>query len=181
MQYSLTRRDLLKTLAAGAAIAAGRATSAATLPKLAFSTLACPKWTWRTILDTAKREGYAAIELRGLGGEMNLPSRPEFAGSAAASAVKDLRALDLRLACVSSSANLHHRDPAKRTKELDDARRFIDLAKTLEAPYVRVFGNNWVEGEAHAATLDRVAAGLRELTAHAKGSGVEVIIESHGD
>ena len=29
--------------------------------------------------------------------------------------------------------------------------------------------------------IERVAAGMRELAAHAKGSGVEVIIESHGE
>ena len=58
---------------------------------------------------------------------------------------------------------------------------FRSLAARLEAPYVRVFGNNWVEGETHEATLARVADGMRELVAAARGTGVEVIIESHGD
>lgn len=181
MHGSLTRRELLEmTLAAtGVAVAAGRVHAAA--PKLAFSTLGCPKWPWRTILETAKREGYAGIELRGLMGDMDLPARPEFAGTAAASALGDVRALGLQIACVSSSAQLHHRDAATRAKHMDDAGRFIDLAHRLEAPYVRVFGDKLVPDEPKTATIERIASGMRELTAKAKGSGVEIIIESHGD
>jgi sugar phosphate isomerase/epimerase len=36
-------------------------------------------------------------------------------------------------------------------------------------------------GEEKAATVARVGEGLQQLAAHAKGSRVEVIIESHGD
>ena len=112
---------------------------------------------------------------------MDLPKSPQFVGTAAATSLKDLRALGLRVACVSSSANLHHKDPAERAKQMDEAKRFVELATRLEAPYVRVFGNNWVEGETHDATLARVADGMRELVAATKGAGVEIIIESHGD
>ena len=181
MRESLTRRDVLKTLSAGAILAASRVAGAAASPPLAFSTLGCPAWTWRQILDTARRDGYGAIELRGLMGEMDLPKSPQFAGPAAAASLKDLRALDLRVACVSSSANLHYKDQAQRAKQIDEGKRFIELASRLEAPYVRVFGNNWVDGESHQDTLARVAEGMRELVAAARGSKVEVIIESHGD
>jgi len=181
MRDSLTRRDLLKTLSAGAVVAATRVAEAAKAPELAFSTLACQKWTWRQILDVAAREGYAAIELRGLMDEMDLPKSPQFMGAGAATSLKDLRALNLRIACVSSSANLHYKDPAERAKAIDEGKRFIELATRLEAPYVRVFGNNWVEGEPHDVPLERVASAMRELVAAAKGSKVEVIIESHGD
>lgn len=177
----LSRRDLLKTLSAAAAIAASRTIAAAGTPGLAFSTLGCPKWTWRQILDTASRERYDAIEFRGLLDQMDLTKVPEFSGAALATSMKDLKALNLKVACLSSSANLHHKDPAERAKQLDEGKRFIELAAKLQTPYVRVFGNNWVEGEAHDATLARVAEGMRELVALTKGTGVEVIIESHGD
>ena len=39
---------------------------------LAFSTLGCPAWSWKTILETADRLGYAGLELRGIAGEMDL-------------------------------------------------------------------------------------------------------------
>jgi len=182
MRDTLTRRDLLKTLTTTAAIvAASRGGAAANRPTLAFSTLGCPNWSWRQILDTATGEGYGAIELRGLMGEMDLPKRPEFTGSAAAAALKDVRSAGLRIACVSASSQLHSPDPAVRARQMDEARRFIDLAHRLEAANVRVFGNNWVEGEARDVTLARVSAGMRELVEAAKGSGAEIIIESHGD
>jgi hypothetical protein len=40
---------------------------------LALSTLGCPKWDWKRVLDFALQHGFAAIELRGLEGNLNLP------------------------------------------------------------------------------------------------------------
>jgi sugar phosphate isomerase/epimerase len=148
---------------------------------IAFSTLGCPKWEWKTILSRASEWGYSAIELRGLQGEMDLTKRPEFAGDRLNASLKDLAALNLRISDLGSSANMHEIDPAKRTAQLDEARRFIDLARSLKAPYVRVFGDKIVEGQPKQASLDRIIAGLKELGGHAKGSGVQVIMETHGD
>jgi sugar phosphate isomerase/epimerase len=178
---TLTRRRFVQSLGAVAlapAVVRARRAEAARLP-LGFSTLGCPAWPWRKILEVATREGYAAIELRGLEGEMDLPKRPEFS-SGLTSTVADLRARNLRIACLGSSAELHHRDPAERAKQMDDARRFIELAAKLQAPYVRVFGDKYLPDEPKTALVDRVAAGLRELTGYAQGSGVTVLIESHG-
>jgi sugar phosphate isomerase/epimerase len=55
------------------------------------------------------------------------------------------------------------------------------LAHELKAPYVRVFPNALVKGEDKQVTIARIIAGLRELGDHAKGSGVSVIVESHGE
>lgn len=178
---TVTRRGFVQSLAAVAvapAIVRARGPEPARLP-LGFSTLGCPAWPWRTILDVAARQGYAAIELRGLEGEMDLTKRPEFSSSLA-STVADLRARNLRIACLGSSAELHHREPMERAKQLDEARRFIELASKLRAPYVRVFGDKYLPDEPKTALVDRVAGALRELTGYAEGSGVTVIIESHG-
>jgi len=178
---TLTRRRFVQslgTVAVAPALVRARGAEPARLP-IGFSTLGCPAWPWRTILDVAAREGYAAIELRGLEGEMDLTKRPEFSSSLA-STVADLRARNLRIACLGSSAELHHREPVERAKQLDEARRFIELASKLRAPYVRVFGDKYLPDEPKTALVDRVAAALRELTGYAEGSGVTVIIESHG-
>ena len=74
---------------------------------------------------------------------------------------------------------MHETDPAKREQSLADARRFIDLAMTLGAPYVRVFGNE-IKGN-RDEVIARVAAGLRTLADYAGPRGVTVILESHGD
>ena len=48
---------------------------------IAFSTLGCPSWPWKTIVEQADKLGFMAIELRGVAGEMDLTKVPELSGS----------------------------------------------------------------------------------------------------
>jgi sugar phosphate isomerase/epimerase len=155
----------------------------ADLLQLGFSTLGCPKWTWTEILDFARSHGYVAVELRGLQKTMDLSQVPEFSreGGRADLARQQLHERGLRVSCLGASAHMHEQDPAKRAAQLDEARRFIDLAEVLRAPYVRVFGNNYVSGVPREITLAHIAQGLRELGDYARPKGVTVLIESHGD
>ena len=146
---------------------------------IGFSTLGCPGWEWTKILNFAKENGFTSIELRGLQGNMDLPSRPEFAPGRIAQSKKEVALHGLKISSVSSSAEMHEPDPQKHEQQLADARRFIDLASALGAPYVRVFGNK-VEGD-RDAVIKRVSQSLRSLGEYAGPKGVTVIIESHGD
>jgi len=180
------RREFVKTVSAAALsqMTVSRLfakTEKSRIP-IAFSTLGCPAWDWPRILQFAHINGFSAVELRGLRGNMDLPANEFFAPSHIEELKKELKASKLRIACVSSSANLYFEDADKRAKELADARRFIDLASSLEAPYVRVFGGKAESDKNPApddATKARVAAGLRELGAYAGTRNVTVIIESH--
>ena len=177
-----TRREFLETSAAILAASAwpGVTGSGARLP-IGFSTLGCPKWDWLQILDFATAHGYAAVELRGILETMDLPQRPEFAPAQLAATNAQLAQHGLAISCLGSSANMHEMDAAKRGAALDEGRRFIDLAQSLGAPYVRVFGNQYVPGVARDEMLAHIARGLRELGDYAQGKGVTVLIESHGD
>jgi sugar phosphate isomerase/epimerase len=108
-----------------------------------------------------------------------VPARPEFAADKIPAAKRDVAAHGLKIACVSSSAEMHVADPQKRAQQLSDARSFIDLASALGAPYVRVFGNK-IEGP-REEVIARVSSGLHELGEYAGPRNVTVIIESHGD
>jgi len=145
---------------------------------LAVSTLGCPKWNWSQILEFASAHGFGAIELRGLMGQLDLPSLPEFAPDKISDRRREVADHHLKIACVSSSAELHHAD-ASREKQLADARRFIDLAQALGCPYVRVFGNK-IENSRDEA-IKRVAEGMSELARYAEPKNVTVLLESHGD
>jgi sugar phosphate isomerase/epimerase len=181
-----SRRQFLKTLSA---VALSQAVLSPLFGKneksripIAFSTLGCPAWDWTRILEFAHQHGFSAIELRGLQGNLDLPSHAIFAADHIEQTKKEIRDHKLRIACVSSSANLYMEDPDKRAKELADARRFIDLASTLGAPYVRVFGGKAQSDNAPVPddpTKARVAAGLRELGQYAGPKSVTVIVESH--
>lgn len=175
------RRSFLKT--ASFAIAAPMFTRRFKTEKLpiAFSTLGAPGWDWKTILKNAAEWQYSAIEMRGLKEQLDLYKSPQFMGENIKTSKLDLKALGLKISDLGSSANLHERDPKKRQEQLDDGRRYIDLAHQLEVPLVRVFPNKLLADEARRITVERIIDGMLELGRYAKGSGVTVIVESHGD
>lgn len=177
----MTRRDLLRT--ASSAIAAPALLSARPASKLpiAVSTLGCPKWDWDTIVKNTSSWGFAALELRGIQNQMDLPKCPEFSGTRLKGTLQDLSAAGLRISDLGSSAQMHEPDPVKRAKYMDEARRFIDLAHQLDSPYVRVFPNQFVPGEDKQVTFARISEGLHQLGEYTRPSGVVIIVESHGE
>ena len=177
----VSRRRVLGTLGASlAAPALLRAKGGKRLP-IAFSTLGCPAWNWKTVLDQADRLGYAAIELRGIEGEMDLTKRPELVGDGLKQTRRDLEALGIVISDLGASARMHEKDLAVRAAQLDEGRRFIDLAHALGVPYVRMFGDKLPPGETREDVIKRVVEGFQQMAAHAKSAGVVVLIESHGD
>ena len=174
----IARRDFLQQLAIAVAAMPEFARSSPERLPLGFSTLGCPSWTWFKILDFAQQNGFAAVELRGLQGTMDLPSRPEFADAQIEQSKRDVASRGLRISCVSSSANLHETGQ-QHELQMADARRFIDLASRLGAPYVRVFGNKLIEPR--AAAIEHIASSLRLLGDCAGPQNVTVLLESHGD
>lgn len=148
---------------------------------LGFSTLGCPTWPWPRILDFAAEHQFASIELRGILENMDLTKVPEFAPERIGDAKRQLAAHGLTVSCLGASAHMHEQDPVKHAAQLDEARAFIDLAQALGAPYVRVFGNDYVAGVPRDQMLAHIAGALRALGGYARPKGVTVIIESHGD
>ena len=138
---------------------------------ISFSTLGCPKWPWRKVLDEAARLGYAGIELRGLEGEMDLTKRPEFGATRIAATVKDLRSLDLVITDLGASTRLHEPDPRALATQMDEARRFIDLGHRLGAPWVRVFPDRFVPGEPREVTIARAGARRTRIQAFREDAG----------
>jgi sugar phosphate isomerase/epimerase len=191
----MDRRAFLRAAAAMAAVGATGCTRAATvgtpagsagvaggsgrLP-LGFSTLGSPKWTWPQTLDFASAHGFAGIELRGILDAMDLSKVPEFQPDRIAQSKRELAAHGLVVPCLGASVNLHEQDTAKLGTAMAETRRFIDLASALDAPYVRVFGNEYPKNLTRDATLTYVARGLRELGEYARPKNVTVILETHG-
>ncbi len=177
----IDRRTFVTTLAAGLT---APALLTARQPKerypIAFSTLGCPAWSWKTILAQAHQLGYAAVELRGVAGEMDLPKVPELSGTQLAATKRDLAALGIVISDLGASAAMHEKGSARQA-QLDEGRRFIDLAHALGVRYVRIFGDKIPPGEPREDVMQRVADGFREMAAHAQPAGVTVIMETHGD
>ncbi len=180
----LTRRSALKTTLGGlsAALLGTLPGFDSKKPRLSFSTLGCPKWDIATILDTAKAAGYQAVEFRGLMGELDLTKSPAFD---TATHINETRTQfadrGIGICNLGSSAQLHHADATKRTRNLDEARRFIDLAHALNCPFVRVFPDQLPPDQNRETTLQLISDGLLELGNYAKNSQVTVLLESHGE
>lgn len=178
----LDRRSFLSTVGASlAAPAILRAQGTKKRYPIAFSTLGCPAWSWQTILDTADKLGYAAIELRGVAGEMDLTKVPELTGTRLAGTKKDLAALGIVVSDLGASSRMHEKDPAVREAQLDEGRRFLDLAQAMGVKYVRMFGDKIPEGEPREDVMKRVVDGFHQMASYAAKNGVTVLIESHGD
>jgi sugar phosphate isomerase/epimerase len=175
-----TRREFLQVSAmAAAAVPLSLQAAAKNRYPIGFSTLGCPAWDWAKILDFAQQHGFASVELRGLQGNMDLPSRPEFSPERIEQSKKEVAAHGLRISDLGSSAQMHDLDPQKHEQQLAEARKFIDLASALEVPYIRVFGNSVVGSREQA--VEHVGASLRQLGDYAGPKNVMVLIESHGD
>jgi sugar phosphate isomerase/epimerase len=152
------------------------------LPLLSFSTLGCPDWTFEKILDFAVENKYNGIEIRGIQRELDLIKCPEFSSPENIRATrKRVEEKGLSFVDLGSSAALHHLDPVERQKNLNEGKRFIDLARQLNCPYIRVFPNNLPKDQDRNATLELIAKGLLELGNYAEGSKVTVLMETHGE
>ena len=151
-------------------------------PRLSFSTLGCPDWEFQKIVDFATANNYTGIELRGIKRELDLTKCDEFkTPQVIQQTMSLLKQKDLHFVDLGSSCNLHIADASERKKNLDEGRTFIDLAKQLHCPYIRVFPNIFPKDQEKNATMDRMISGLLELGDHAKGSNVTVLMETHGD
>ncbi|MBC6491350.1 sugar phosphate isomerase/epimerase family protein [Flavihumibacter stibioxidans] len=179
-----TRKEFIRTstiLVAGALALPGMAMGRKQ-PRLAFSTLGCPDWDFNRITEFAEQHGYTGIEVRGIQREMDLVKSSIFSSAEARKAtMRRMKEKGLQFVGLGSSSTLHFSEAAQRTKQLDEGRRFIDLAAQINCPYVRVFPNNFPKNQEKQATMDLITRGLQELGNHAKGSGVTVLMETHGD
>src|ERR1700730_4196720 len=98
----MKRRDFVKlTAVAGPAI--GWSKSSEKLP-IAVSTLGCPKWDWNTIVKNTPEWGFAALELRGIQDQMDLPKCAEFSGTRLQGTLRDLSGAGLAISDLGASA-----------------------------------------------------------------------------
>ena len=102
--------------------------------KISFSTLGCPRWSWREILATACDLGYGGVEVRGVGNDISVPSIPAFSDENLDKTKAELARLNLAIPCLDSDCCIHLRETEQTTNE--EIRAYIHLAQKLGVPYV---------------------------------------------
>lgn len=182
MRHS-TRKEFLQTSAVllTAALAGSSFEIKKKNPLLSFSTLGCPDWSFPQIVDFAVQRGYKGIEVRGIQRQMDLPQCDVFSSRKIQATLTLMKEKGLLFVNLGSSATLHFNEGLEREKNLDEGRRFIDLAKQIGCPYIRVFPNNFPKDQDRNLTMDLIAKGLLTLGDYAKSSNVSVLMETHGE
>ncbi|MEO6187868.1 MAG: sugar phosphate isomerase/epimerase family protein [Ginsengibacter sp.] len=177
-----TRRDFLKTSAlASLAFSTTSFDFKKYRPLLAFSTLGCPDWSFEKILNFADEYGYDGIELRGILRQLDLTKCPEFNSKENILASRKLIAQKkVKIIDLGTSARMHYADPVLRKKNLDEAKRFIQLAEQLSCPNIRLFPGDFPPEQERDETLDLIVKGLRELGDYASNAGVNVLLITDG-
>ena len=148
--------------------------------KLAFSTLGCPSWELREIVAAAREWGYAGVELRAVGGSLDLLSRAEFAPAQLATTRAYVEDAGVKICCVDTSCVFHSTDPSERAEQVTLALAHAELAAKLGAPLIRVFPDKIQPGAQRKETRDWIVAALREI-AERMPNNVDVGLETHGN
>jgi sugar phosphate isomerase/epimerase len=148
--------------------------------KLAFSTLGCPNWDLNQMADAAHRFGYDGIELRAVGGDLDLLGRPEFKATELSTTRRWFEDQGIYICCVDTSCVFHSPDANERSEQVEVAIRHSELAAALGASLIRVFPDKVQVGADRSETRDNIITCLRRV-AEQTPEGVRVGLETHGD
>ncbi len=121
--------------------------------------------------------GFHAVELRAehkhnASPALTAPQREELRNRFASSKV--------RLLSYGTTCEFQSPDEAVRRKNVDEAKRWIELAHDTGALGIKVRPNGYPPNVTMAVTHDRIAECLRELGQYGAGRGVEIWMEVHG-
>ena len=133
------------------------------------------------ITAIASSAGYDGIELRFVENEDSLWKLPDFRGTQLAATRQSLSDHGLGISCVDTSCRFHSPDAQERARWLEEGERMADLAATLNAPGIRVFGEKVQSGADRASTHHWIANSISELAHRISPGGIEVWLETHGD
>jgi sugar phosphate isomerase/epimerase len=148
--------------------------------KIAFTTLGCPDWTFEQIITAAHDLHYNGIELRFIADPLALLNLPELSASMRADTLQRLRDAQLEICCLDTSVRFETSDATELAKQIGDGMAYVALAHALNVPFIRVFGDKFDAGT-RERVVSQVITGLQRLGAHAQGTDVTVLLESHGD
>jgi len=86
----------------------------------------------------------------------------------------------VRLLSFGTTCEFHSADAAIRTRQVEEAKRFIELAHDTGAWGIKVRPNGFAKEVSKEVTIENIGACLRQLGDYGRGYGVEVWLEVHG-
>ncbi|MDR2670978.1 MAG: AMP-binding protein [Oscillospiraceae bacterium] len=146
--------------------------------KIAFSTLACPNWSFSDVTAAAKDFGFDGIEIRGLGEDIYAVRAQPFSEREIETTIRRLASLRLTIACFSSHACLKFAD--RRAENIEIVTEYILLASRLGTPFVRILADLDVRPDGAAVDDEEVLSQLQALAPIAAEHGVTLLVETNG-
>ena len=144
---------------------------------ITFSTLACPGWSIHTIITKAAELGYDGIEWRG-GPEGHV--QPAMLLSEKTTLRKMSRDSGLKALAVTAYTSFVSHLAEERQSNVDELRRYADLAAELEADYVRAFlGELPEDTDLTPSIFQNISDCLNIASEYASSVGVRIAVEPH--
>jgi len=135
-------------------------------------------WDVQTLIRNCEQTGFEAVELRtthrhgvepSLGKPARADVRRQFSGS------------KVRLLSLGATCEFHSPDAAVVARNIEETRRFAELAHDLGALGVKVRPNGLPKQVAEDKTLEQIGRSLRQCGEVAGDLGVEIWLEVHGE
>jgi len=144
---------------------------------ITFSTLACPNWTVEEVIARASKFGYDGIEWRGGPHGHIQPSMPAEQIAALQTASADVGIFPVAVTSYTSFVSSLEKE---RQANIDELRRYADLAAELDAPYVRAFLGELPNGaNLDSSIYENISDCLNISADYAESVGVKIAIEPH--
>jgi sugar phosphate isomerase/epimerase len=146
---------------------------------LTFSTLACPNWSIESIITKASQFGYDGLEWRG-GSEGHV--RPAMSSREKTDLRKMSGDAGLIALAITTYTSFVSALPEERQSNVDELRRYADLAAEVGATYVRAFLGVLPEGTSpNSLIYKNISDCLYAAAEHAASVGVKIAAEPHDD
>lgn len=141
-----------------------------------FSTLACPHWPAETVIAQAAEFGYDGLEWRGGPHGHIHPGLTLAAITALRRAVSEAGLCSLAITAYTSFVS---ESLAERQRNVDELKRYADLAAEMGARYIRAFLGEVPSTLTVVDSYGRVADCLDQAAHYAATVGVTIAIEPH--
>ena len=146
---------------------------------ITFSTLACPNWQIETVIAKASEFDYDGIEWRGGPQGHVQPDMPTAEKALLLQRCSDAGLISIAVTAYTSFVS---HSAAERQTNVDELRRYADLAAELGANYVRTFLGELPQGtDPDASMYERISDCLNTVSASADSIGVKIAVEPHDD
>jgi len=179
------RRDFLVSVAAASSLAGVRSgqTPRASLDwqglKLGTVTYNIAKdWDLPTLVKNLGDTGFDGVELRTThkhGVEISLSA------AARAEVRKRFEDSPVKIGGLGTTCEYQSADPAVLRKNIDETKEWVQLARDIGSPSVKVRPNGLAKDVPEERTLEQIGRALRECGAFAIDHGVKIQLEVHGD